>query len=161
MTQFKLYIENKDEVGIDGLIRRIACPIVYYRGAKTPQRSTYEYTKEVYSALETLLNLRESTWSEWIPLLVERYTPPEFGSKDAEYFKKILLLLLQKFSEEAKKYNPFMRRELAKMIRNALDSAVTNPYPEICFYVKEFHSEALSRDRFKKCQEVIKCDSNP
>lgn len=158
MTQFKLYIENEDEVSIDGLIRRIANVIAYYRGSGG---STYERTKEVWNALETLLNLREDAWIEWIPLIAKRYTPTDIGSRDAEYFERLLLFLLRKFAYEAKEYNPSMKRELAKMVRDALDSATRNPFPEICFYIREFHPDALSRERFEECKEVISDDPSP
>ncbi|MGB9809355.1 MAG: hypothetical protein ACPLSA_04865 [Caldanaerobacter sp.] len=153
MNQSKFQVESAREATLDELVRRIGCIVAYYRGGGG---SIYEKTKEVWGALETLLNLRESQWNQWISMISKRYIMREVGQKDGELFEKLLFFLLQRFAEEAKGYSPSMKREMAKMIRDALDSTVRNPYPDICFYVKDFHSERLSDERFKNCKEVLR-----
>lgn len=137
---------------IDEVVRRLANVIYYYRGGGS---STHERTKEVWGALQVLLNIGEKSWDEWIPLIAKRYTPSDIGSRDAEYFERHLQILLQMFAKEAKGASPRMKRELAKMIRDALDVTVQAPFPDVCHYVKEFHSDALERERFKECKEVV------
>lgn len=158
MSHIKTPMNEKEEF-LDEIVRKLACVIAYRRGSGG---STYERTKEVWNALETLLNLNESSWNEWIPLIAKRYTPADVGGKDAEYFEENLLKLLKKFAKEAKDYNPLMKRELAKMIRDAMDASTKNPYPELCFYVRDFHPDRLQDERFKdKCKEVVSNVSNP
>mgnify|MGYP001626362967 FL=1 len=134
------------------MVRRLANVIAYYRRADS---STYERTKEVWGALQILLKLHESRWDDLIPLIVRRYTLRKAGRGDVEYFEKHLQMLLQKFAEEVKGSSPAMKRELAKTIRDALDVAVQNPFPDICSYLKEHHPDALERERFKECRKVV------
>ncbi|MEM1606103.1 MAG: hypothetical protein QXW41_07675 [Fervidicoccaceae archaeon] len=140
------------ELRIDEVVRRLAYVIHYYRGRGA---STHERTKEVWEALQVLLYMSEKSWDEWIPLIAKRYTPSDIGSKDAEYFEKHLLELLRMFAREAKGASPRMKTELAKIIRDALDASVREPFPDICNYVKEFHPDALEKERFKECKEVV------
>jgi len=137
---------------LDEIIRNLGAVIAYYRGALS---SRYERTKEVWRALQTLLRLSETKWDEWIPVIVEQNTP-NFGSpKDTVYFKQLLKELLYKYAETCRGYSPFTKRVLAKAIRNAVDSASSNPYPEICFFVSRFHPERIKDKRFSSCSEVI------
>lgn len=152
MKEYRFYVEDPKALNLAGIVERLGAIIGYYR----PMQSTYERTKEVWGALELLLGISERKWSEWIPLLVERYTPERFSAKDAMYFKKLLYALLEKFAEEVRGYTPAMKSQLAKTIRSALDSVSKNPYPQICFFVNEFHNERISDKRFKeKCRGVI------
>lgn len=148
-------IKPQEEVSlrIDEIVRELANVIYYYRDRGS---STHERTKEVWGALQVLLSLRESSWGEWIPLIAKRYTPSDVGPKDAKYFEEHLQMLLQRFAEEARGSSPAMKRELAKTVRDALDVVVQEPFPDVCYYVKEFHQDALERERFEKCREVVK-----
>ena len=136
---------------MDGMVRRLASVIYYYRGRGG---STHERTKEVWGALQALLNMSEESWDEWTPLIADRYTPTDMGPNDAKYFKENLLALLRAYTREARGASPRMKRELAKIIRDALDASVQAPFPEVCEYVKSYHPDALERDRFKECKEV-------
>lgn len=141
-----------DRLNMDKVVRTLACIIYYYRGRGG---STHERTKEVWEALQVLLYMNEKSWDEWIPLIAKRYTPSDIGSMDADYFEKQLLALLQMFAREARGASPRMKGELAKIIRDALDASVSNPFPDICYYVNEFHPDAFEKDRFKECKEVV------
>ena len=107
--------------------------------------------------MKALLRLSEKKWQEWIPVIVEHYTITPASPSDAEYFKKLLHALLRRFSSEVRGYNPSVKSLLAKSIRSALDSASGSPYPQLCFFVQEFHPDRLCDERFKdRCGEVIK-----
>lgn len=140
------------ESRIDEVVRRLAHVIYYYRGAVG---SKHEKTKEVWGALQVLLYMNEKSWDEWIPLIAKRHTLSDVGSRDAEYFEENLRTLLQMFAKEAKGSSPRMKSELAKIIRDALDASVREPFPDVCEYVKEFHPDALERERFEECKEVV------
>ncbi len=153
MKEYKFYVENPEALDLAGIIERLGAIIAYYRGTVG---STHERTKEVWGALKTLLRLSEKKWDEWIPILVEHYTPDFRGQKPLEYFKTLLYHLLKRFADEVKGYNPSVKNLLAKSIRSALDSASGNPYPQLCFFVKEFYPDRLCDGRFKdKCKGVI------
>lgn len=146
---FRVY---PDELDLASIVERLGAIIGYYRQGQ----STHERTKEVWGALKTLLRISEKRWSEWTPLLVERYTPERMSSGDTEYFKQLFKALLSKFASEVKGYTPAMKLHLAKILRSALDSASANPYPQLCFFVSEFHPDRLCDKRFvKKCSEVL------
>jgi len=134
------------------ITERIGAIIYYYRGKSA---STYDRTKEVWEALRTLLNLHEREWDTWIPLLIQKYTPNEFATADKEYFSKLLHALLIKYTQETKGKTPQLQRKLAKIIRDTIDATAEDPYPQVCFFLKEFHEERLTDERFKKCREVI------
>ena len=136
---------------MDSVVRKLASVIYYYRGRGG---STHERTKEVWGALQTLLSMSEGSWDKWMPLIAERYAPTEVGPNDAKYFKDNLLALLKTFANEARGASPRMKRELAKIVRDALDASVQAPFPEVCEYVKAYHPDALERERFKECKEV-------
>ena len=138
-------------LSMDSLVRRLASVIYYYRGRGG---STHERTKEVWGALQALLSMSERSWDEWMPLIAERYVPTDMGPDDIRYFKENLLALLQAFAKEARGASPRMKRELAKIVRDALDASVQAPFPEVCEYVKAYHQDALEEDRFKECKEV-------
>jgi len=155
MNEYKFYVENPSLLPISSIIERLGAIIAYYRGTSG---STHERTKEVWGALNLLLRLSEQKWSEWIPVIVEQYTPNLGSPRDTEYFKKLLQVLLQKFADEVRGYSPSTKRMLAKSIRTALDSVSSPPISSnksICFFVKEGHPERLSDERFKFCSEVI------
>lgn len=153
MKEYRFYVENPEALDLAGIIERLGTIVAYYKGSGG---STHERTKEVWGALKTLLRLSEKKWNIWIPVIVEHYAP-DFGSqRDTEYFKQLLYSLLRKFAEEVRGYNPSVKNLLAKSIRSALESASGSPYPQMCFFVKEFHSNRLCDGRFKdKCMEVI------
>ncbi len=152
MNGYKFLVEDPETLGLAGIVERLGAIVAYYR----PGQSTHERTKEVWGALETLLRLSEKKWKEWIPIIVEYYNPGFPSPSDTEYFKKLLHALLKKFSSEVRGYNPSVKSLLAKSIRSALDSASGFPYPQLCFFVKEFHHDRLCDDRFKdKCKEVV------
>lgn len=156
MKEYKFYLDDPGQADLAGLVERLGAIIAYYRGSGS---STHERTKEVWGALQTLLRLSEKKWEEWIPLIVEQYNPGFGAPKDNEYFKRLLRVLLEKFALEVKGYTPAMKRLLAKSIRSALDSASASPYPQICFFVKEFHPDRVCDSRFKdRCKEVIGCE---
>ncbi len=160
MKEYRFRLENPGEASLASLVERLGAIIAYYRPAEAPRyRSTHERTKEVWGALQALLRLSEKKWEEWIPLLVEQYSPDFPSPSDNEYFKKLLSALLERFANEVKGYTPAMKRLLARSIRSALDSASASPYPQLCFFVKEFHPDRLCDPRFKeKCMEVIGCE---
>jgi len=146
------FVENPEFLSLEEIIVRIGSIISYYRGTKS---STHERTKEVWKALNLLINLPESKWDTWIPIIVNQFIP-EFGSlEDTEYFKKLLHTLLLKVSNEVKGANPQIKITLIKSIRTSLDSVSKSPYPQICFFVKERHPDHLSDERFKPCEKVI------
>jgi hypothetical protein len=153
VREYKFYVEDPGALDLAGIIERLGAIIAYYRGTGG---STHERTKEVWGALKTLLRLPERKWGEWIPVIVEHYTPDFPGQKPVEYFKVLLHQLLERFAEEVKGYNPSVKNLLAKSIRSALDSASRSPYPQLCFFVKEFYSDRLCEDRFRDtCKEVV------
>ena len=154
MNKYEFYVKNLETLNLAGILERLGTIVAYYRGTGG---STHERTKEIWGALKTLLRLSERKWREWIPVIVEHYTP-DFGSpRDVEYFKQLLHALLKKFSAEVKGYNPSVKSLLAKSIRSALDSVSGSPYPQLCFFVQEFHPDRLCDDRFKGvCSGVIK-----
>jgi len=152
MKEYKFYVEDPSALDLNGIVERLGALIGYYR----PGQSTYERTKEMWEALEMLLKLSEKMWHEWIPLLVERYVPQDFSLDDATYFKKLLHTLLEKYSAESRGCNPAIKRALAKILRSALDSASKNPYPQICFLVRESRPERLSEPRFRdRCKNIV------
>ena len=153
MREYRFRVEDPEALDLAGIIGRLGAIIAYYRGTGG---STHERTKEVWGALKTLLRLSEKKWNEWIPVIVEHYAP-DFGSpSDTEYFKQLLQVLVKKFSEEVKGYNPSMKSLLAKSIRSAVGSASGSPYPQLCFFIREFHPDRLCDRRFKdRCKEVI------
>lgn len=152
-TKYRFYIKNPEALSLADIVERLGAIIAYYRGTSS---SAYERTKEVWSALKTLLRLSEKMWNEWIPIIAERYTLGSGSTKDIEYFKQLLRALLEKFSKEVKGYNPSVKTLLAKSIRSAIDSASRYPYPQLCFFVKEFHPDRLCDKRFKDtCEEVL------
>lgn len=103
-----------------------------------------------------LLKIPEDRWDEWIPLIASRYLPEDVRGRDREFFRQALEALLRRFAEEARGYNPYMKRELAKAVRDALDNLVASPYPQLCFFVKEFHPERLEDERFRdRCKGVV------
>jgi hypothetical protein len=141
------------QLDLAGIIERLGAIIAYYKGEWS---STHERTKEVWGALETLLRLPERKWDRWIPLITDNYVLERGSPDDTVYFKELLKTLLVKFGEETRGYTPAMKLQLAKIIRSALDSASKNPYPQICFFVYEFHRDRLCSDRFKdKCRSVL------
>jgi len=153
MREYRFHLEDPGEADLAGLVERLGAIIAYYRGSAG---STHERTKEVWGALQTLLRLSEKKWSEWIPLIVEQHDPQFPSSNDNRYFKILLRALLERFAREVRGYTPAMKRLLAKSVRSALDSAVASPYPQLCFFVKEFHPDRVCDKRFKdKCREVV------
>lgn len=150
--EYKFYVENPETLNLAGIVERLGAIIAYYRGTRG---STHERTKEVWGALNTLLRLSEKKWSEWIPIIVDHFTPDFASTKDVEYFKKLLKALLNKFHEEVKGYNPSVKSLLAKSIRSALDSVSGSPQPQICFFVNEFHPDRLSDERFNSCKKEV------
>lgn len=153
MKEYRFRLDNPGEADLAGLVERLGAIIAYYRGSGS---STHERTKEVWGALQTLLRLSEKKWKEWIPLIVEQYNPGFPSPSDNEYFKVLLRTLLERFASEVRGYTPPMKRLLARSIRSALDSASAFPYPQLCFFVKEFHPDRLCDDRFKdRCKGVI------
>lgn len=153
MGEYRFRVEDPGKLGLAGIVERLGAIIAYYRG----YMSTHERTKEVWGALEALLRLSEKKWSEWIPLLADRYTPKDrWAVEDRNYFKELLNALLAKFADEVRGYNPATKSLLAKTIRDALDAASSSPYPQLCFFVKEFHPDRLCDNRFReKCAKVV------
>jgi len=150
LKEYSFRLEEPGEADLAALVERLGVMLAYYRGSGG---STYERTKEVWGALQSLLRISEKKWGEWIPLLAARYTP---GFGEAAYFRELLEALLRRFAEDVRGYNPAMKRELAKAVRDALDSVVASPYPQLCFFVKEFRPERLCDERFReRCKGVV------
>lgn len=149
MREYRFWVEDPRSLDLAGIVERLGAIVAYYRGSRG---STHERTKEVWGALKTLLSISEKKWGEWIPLIATRYTPSEFG-KASDYFRQLLEALLRKFADEVKGYTPAMKSHLAKLIRSALDSASENPYPQLCFFIKEFYPD---KELKEGCKEVVK-----
>lgn len=152
MGRYVFHVEDPDGLGLAEIIERLGAIIAYHR----PGRSTHERTKEAWGALQALLRLSEKKWQEWIPVIVEHYKPDFASPRDTMYFQELLRALLKKFAVEVRGYNPSVKSMLAKSIRSALDSASSSPYPQLCFFVHEFHPDRLCDSRFKDvCREVV------
>mgnify|MGYP000094190167 CR=1 FL=1 len=125
---------------LEEYVARLGAMVAYYRGRG---RSTYERTKEVWGALQTLLRTPPRHWNEILGVIVKRYTIDVRREDVRKCFENLLRGLLEKFIELARNYNPHMRLELAKAIRDALDVSVSSPKPEIDLFIKEFYPEKL------------------
>ena len=125
---------------LEEYVARLGAIIAYYRGRSG---STYEKTKEVWGALQTLLRTPPRYWNEVLGVIVKRYTIDVRREDVRKCFENLLRGLLEKFTELAKNLNPHMRLELAKAIRDALDTSVSSPKPEIDSFIREFYPKKV------------------
>lgn len=152
---YEFKVKNPRSLSIGELVERLAAIIWYYRGREV-LASAHAGTKEVWGALDALLRVHEKKWGEWIPLIVKRYTPDFPSASDEKYFGQLLQALLERFTEEMRGASPYLKGLMARIIRRALEKALKDPFPQVCFFVKEFHPDRVCDDRFRaQCMEVL------